>query len=145
MSKENKLSLKPTAAAKLPRPNTAGLPQLPDHFFNHALFEGVSFGPRRELTLGLKPLIWAGHQGHHDPAVMVRFGGIVNFEEVKALFDANPHKRSELGWLDYDKHHASKPGDLYLHLEFERVTARVVVHCSSLTITEPEPDTEKAA
>jgi len=130
---------------KLPQPNTAGLPQIPDHFFNHALFKCVSLGPRRELTLELNPLIWVGHRGHHRPAVIVRFGGIINFEEVKALFEANHHKRSELGWLDYDKLHASKPGDLYLHLEFERVEARVVIHCHSLTITEPEPDTEKAA
>ena len=115
-----------------------GLPELPSDF-NHALFESVAFGPRREMTLKLNPLVWVGNRGLYGPAVTVRFGGIVNFEEVKALFAANHHKRSELGWLRYDTSQTSKPGDLYLHIEFERVEARIVIQCHSLTVTEPEP------
>lgn len=33
------------------------LPELP-HDFNHAIFESVVFGPRRELTLKLNPPVW---------------------------------------------------------------------------------------
>lgn len=117
-----------------------GLPELPTDF-NHARFEGVALGPRRELTLKLSPLVWVGSQGHHAPAMIVRFGGIVNFEEVKAFFSAGHHERSELGWLGHNKQQISKPGDLYLHLEMERVDARTVIHCHSLTFAEPEPHT----
>ena len=138
-----KLSQKPTRLTSLSPPSRTSLPQLPDHHFNHAIFDSVVLGPRRELTLGLRPLVWAGHQGHHGPAVTVRFGGIVNIEEVKALFEASHHEHSELSHLDYDKQYASKPGDLYLRIEFERVEAQIVIHCHSLTIM--EPNTEKAA
>ncbi len=115
------------------------------HDFNHALFEAVILGSRRELTLKLSPLVWVGYRGHHAPAVTVRFGGIVNFAEVETLFKLNHQEHSELGWLRYDTKQPSKLGELYLHIEFERVEARIVIHCSSLTFTEPEPDTEKAA
>ena len=64
--------------------------------------------------------------------------GIVNFDEVKILFAANHHERSELACLDYADEYVSKLGNLYLHLEFERVEAGVVIHCHSLTVTEPE-------
>ncbi len=101
----------------------AELPELP-HDFNHAIFENVILGPRRELTLKLNPLVWIGHRGYHAPAVTVRFGGIVNFAEV--------------GWLRYDTKQTSQPDDLYLRLEFERVEAHIVIHCHSLTVTEPD-------
>ena len=113
--------------------SAVGLSELPD--FGHADFEGVVLGPRRALTLTLVPLIWIGNQGLPGPAVTVRIGGIVNFEEVEALFAAGHHKRSELGWLNYDEENASKPHDLYLRLAFERVDSQVVIHCHSLTIT----------
>lgn len=70
---------------------------------------------------------------------------IVNYAEVEALFKLNHQGHSELGRLRYDTKKPSKPGELYLHIEFERVEVGVVIHCSSLTITEPEPETEKAA
>ena len=113
------------------------MPELP-HDFNHATFEGVVLGPRRELTLKLNPLVWVGHRGHHASAVTVRFGGIVNFAEVEALFALNYQEQSELGWLRYDAMQASKPSDLYLRLEFERVEAHIVIHCRSLTVTETD-------
>ncbi len=115
------------------------LPELP-HDFNHAIFESVVLGPRCELTLKLNPLVWIGHRGYYRPAVAVRFGSIVNFGEVEALFARNYQEQSELGWLRYDAEQPSKPGDLYLRLEFERLEAHNVIHCHSLTVTEPEPD-----
>ena len=115
------------------------LPELP-HDFNHAIFENVVLGPRCELTLKLNPLVWIGHRGYHAPAVTVHFGGIVNFAEVEALFALNYQEQSELGWLRYDTKQNSKPDDLYLRLEFERVEAHIVIHCHSLTMMEPDAE-----
>lgn len=126
--------LEPSAAV------ASNLPELTDDF-NHALFKSVILGPRRELTLELSPLIWIGNRGYHNSVVTVHLGGIINFEQVKALFDRNYHKRSELAYLRYDRQQASKSGSIHLELEFERVEAGIAVQCSDLTVTDAEPIT----
>lgn len=118
-----------------------GLPELPGDF-NHATFESVTVGPRRELTLELSPLVWVGNRGYHNAVVSVHLGGIVNFEQVKALFDENHHRRSELAYLRYDPNLVSKSGSIHLQLEFERVEAGTMIQCSHLTVTIAESRTD---
>ena len=62
----------------------AGLPELPGRHGD--LLESVVFGPRREMTLSIKPLMWAGNRGYYGLTITVRFGGIVNFDEVQETF-----------------------------------------------------------
>ncbi len=118
------------------------------HDFSHAHIRGVSVGPRREVTLSVSPMVWDGHKGRHAEPVPVRFGAIENFAEVSAFFSAGPHEWSELAWLRYAVERVSKPGCLYFELLFERIDARLVVHCGSLQIGAPteqrntEPFTE---
>ena len=112
-----------------------GLPALPD--FSHANIESVTVGPRRAITMEISPLIWVRDQGHYGPPFTVRLGGIVNFDEVSELFAANHHKRSELAWLRYAMAYISKPGEQYLDLIFERVEARIVIHCQRVTVNDP--------
>ena len=112
------------------------LPPLPD--FNDAVIQKVVIGPRREVTLLVQLLVWENSVGHHTPAITVRFGGIVNFDEVKAFFDIPHYRRSELCGIIYDKQQSSKPGNLFLELLYERVEARVIIQCSSFIITETE-------
>ena len=54
-------------------------------------------------------------------------------------------KRSELNAIEYDKERFSKQGDLHLLLSFEGIGIVVVIHCASLTVTEPEPSAKEAA
>ncbi len=121
----------------------AALPELPGRHGD--ILEGVAFGPRREMIVEIKPLLWAGSRGFYGPAITVRFGGIVNYKEVQETFKPRYCKWSELNRIEYDEEQFSKPGDLHLLLSFERIDVVIVIHCSSLTITEPQPDTEKAA
>lgn len=93
----------------------------------------------------INPLMWAGNRGYFGPAIAVRFGGIVNYAEVQETFKPRYCKESELNAIEYDQEHYSKPGDLHLLLSFERISVIVVIHCSSVTITEPEPETREAA
>ena len=105
---------------------------LPD--FAHAFVDDVMLGPRRELTLIVRPLIWTGSKGSYGEPVRVRFGGIFDFEEVQTFFADAPHKGSELAWLRYAETTASKPGHLFFDLVFERIEARIGIACGSLTI-----------
>lgn len=104
------------------------------HDFSHASINGVTVGPRREVTLTISPLVWMGHNGRYATAVPVRFGGIENFAEVSAFFAGSPHERSELACLRYDERRRSKPGCLFFELVFERIDARLVIQCSSLQV-----------
>jgi hypothetical protein len=110
--------------------------QLPSlvHDFSHAHIDGVSVGPRREVTLSVAPLVWEGRDGRYAGVVPVRFGGIENFVEVSAFFAVAPHERSELAALRYAEQPRSKPGCLFIELVFERIDARLVVQCSSLQV-----------
>ncbi len=114
------------------------LPALP-YNFNHASIEGVVVGPRREVTLMVSPLVWKGQQGFHIPAVPVRFGGIVNFEQVSAFFAISSHNHTDLAWIRYDRSQHSKPESLFIELVYERLDAQVVIHCRSVSVTTAEP------
>ncbi len=117
-----------------------GLPELLD--FMDAGIEDVILGPRSEMTLVLSPLIWVGGHGHHGSPLHVRFGGIFNYAEVEAGIAEGHHLRSEIGYLRYGINHNSKPGDIHVHLEFERVEARIMIHCRRLTVTDiDQPET----
>ena len=114
------------------------LPQLP-YDFNGAIIEDIVVGPRREVTLLIVPCVWTGHQGKSLPSMTVRFGGIVNFEEVSAFFALSRHNHTDLAWLRYDKSQQSKPNDLFFELMYERIEARIVVHCRNISIISAEP------
>ena len=105
----------------------ANLPSLLDNFC-HAGIEEAIFGPRRELLLILRPLIWVGNQASYSSYMNLRFGGIHNAEEVKSAFTPQNVKRSELAYIRYDNEHLSKPGDLYIEAVFERISVSVTIH-----------------
>jgi hypothetical protein len=109
---------------------------LPDlkHDFHHALIDSVQVGPRREVTMTIQALLWEGQSGHLSPNIYLRCGGIVNFDEVKAFFNMRPSL--EVAWLDYAKSEKSKPGNLYFELQAERTDDKLIIQCSSLSVTD---------
>ncbi len=125
------------------RGKSAALPELPGRHGDP--LESVTFGPRREMTLWIKPLLWAGNNGFYGPAYAVRFGGIVNYAEVQETFKPRYCEESELNSIEYDKEQFSKPGDLHLLLSFERIDIVVNIHCSNLTVVEAETEKQEAA
>ncbi|MGI4787831.1 MAG: hypothetical protein ACRYFS_03170 [Janthinobacterium lividum] len=134
MSNAKKLHLVPVLKTEQADYKATGLPDLPNRHGD--VLESVSFGPRREMTLMITPLRWLGTRGYHGPAISVRFGGIVNFDEVQSLFRPRYCKESELNQIEYDEKHISKSGGLHLLLSFERIDVVVPIHCQSLTETE---------
>ncbi len=114
------------------------LPVLP-YDFCHAFIEEVRIGPRHEVTITISPLVWSNHQGHHIAAVPVRFGGIINFEEVSAFFEIPRHSHTDLARLQYDLNQQSKPGSLFFELIYERVDANIVIHCRNFSVTPIDP------
>ncbi len=108
------------------------MPPLPD--FSHAVLESITIGPRRVVTLTLTPLFWLGTQGQRGLPVVVRLGGIVNFEEATAFFNGQ-HTPAEMAGLRYANGRVSKPGDLFMELIFEQVEVQAVIHCHSVTVT----------
>jgi len=113
-----------------PSSNLLNLPSLPD--FSHAILESVSIGPRRAVMLTLSPLVWVGSQGHHGPPITVRLGGIVGFDEVVAFF-AEQRLPADIAGLDYAAGHVFKPNTLFLEIVFERVEARIIIQCHSVS------------
>ncbi len=111
-------------------------PKLPD--LHHANLQEVIVGPRREVTLKVQRLVWENGSGRYAPAVAVRFGGIYNFDEVKAFFAAPHYRRSELDGISYDTRRHSKPEHLYLELTYERVAAQIIIECDNISVTQPE-------
>ena len=143
MSKTKKLYTITQPKTQEPHGKDAALPELPGRHGDH--LESVAFGPRREMTVKIKPLRWAGNRGYYGPAVAVRFGGIVNYKEVQEAFKPRYCQESELNAIEYESEQYSKPGDLHLLLSFERIDVVIPIHCSSLTVKGPETETEKAA
>ena len=133
MSKAKKLYTITMPIAEQIGYKAAGLPELPGRHGD--LLESVVFGPRREMTLSIKPLMWAGNKGYYGLAIIVRFGGIVNFDEVQETFEPRYCKESELNRIEYDQKQFSKPGDLHLLLSFERIDVVVAIYCQSITVT----------
>jgi hypothetical protein len=106
------------------------LPDLSLDFYG-ATIDEAWVGPRRELALAL--LDMAG-----NPYARVRFGGIANFDEVKAFFETPP--ADSLHFLRYDLAERSKPGRLVVELGFDRSGDRCVIRCSKVEVMdETEP------
>lgn len=113
-------------------------PSLPDHDFDHGLIDAVEIGPRSELNLVILPLVWVGQRGNYGSPIRVRFGGIDNFEEVEAFFSDLSRRQADIASLRYDQNRKSKPGFLFFELVYERIDARLEVHCSSLQVTDTQ-------
>ncbi len=111
------------------------LPNL-KHDFHHTLIHYVRLGPRREVTMTIQALLWEGQGGFRGPNIFLRFGGIVNFDEVKAFLSKCPSL--ELAWLDYAESQSSKPGSLFIELQSERTDDKLVIQRSSLNVAESE-------
>ena len=100
--------------------------------YSHSFISSVSIGPRREATLSIQILVAiVGHQPSLDKSL--RFGGIVNFDEVKAFF--TQHQTLELAYLRYSIAHSSKPGNLFVELHSERTDDKLVIKCSSIQVS----------
>ena|SRR5687768_9434713 len=110
--------------------------QLPElkHDLHHALIGSVQVGPRREVSMTIQALLWEGQSGHRGPNIYLRCGGIVNFDEVKEFFNKSPSL--EVAWLDYAKSQKSKPGNLFVELQGERTDDKLIIQCSSLSVTD---------
>src|SRR3982750_2599340 len=101
------------------------LPDLRLDFYG-ATIDEARVGPRRELNLAFRDM--AG-----DPHSRVRFGGIANFDEVRAFFETT-HAEG-LHFLRYDPAERSKPGRLVVEVGFDRSEDRCVIRCSNATVT----------
>jgi hypothetical protein len=113
------------------------LPDLKHNFYN-AFVDEVRVGPRQELNLSME--LWPGDRiGGEGKFVSIRFGGIVNFGEVQeffADFDNSANAHEGLHWLRYDEAKNSKPGDLFIKMQFDRTEDEVLVHCKNITISD---------
>jgi hypothetical protein len=114
---------------------TSPLPSL-EHDYAHAGIESVSFGPRREISLVVVPLIQRGMNLERGAAAEIRFGGIANLSQVEAFFADRPQKRSELADLRYADEPRSKPERLFFELIFERIDARLVIECRNVQVND---------
>ena len=108
------------------------LPELPN--FNDATIEQVTLGLRRELTLTTK-LLPRVNGAMRSPAIVLRFGGIVNIDEVRAFFTVPHYERSEIGSIHYSPQPPSKPGHLYIEFLYERIDDCTTIECGSLSVT----------
>ena len=120
---------------------------LPDlkHDFYGAFITEAKTGPRRELHLSVElwprgvsgqRLAWRRGEGR---IVHIRFGGIANFDTVDAFFTefANSANSGEgLHHLRYDAGVPSKPGRLFLEIEFDRTGDGIQIRCQSVNIWE---------
>ena len=105
--------------------------------FQDAAIEEVIVGPRREVTLRLRPMLWEGARGKHGPALVVRFGGIREFERVADRFRQIPSLQSELGFLGPDQSSSPRsPARLAFRFEAERREFAFGFSCKSVSITE---------
>ncbi|MGC4002574.1 MAG: hypothetical protein QM811_05285 [Pirellulales bacterium] len=110
--------------------------------YNNARIVGLTIGPRREILLELCLLSWADTAGRCDTKVHVRFGGIKNFEEVKAFLKVGHHETSELAYLRYSTNQPSKPGQLSIDISFERVDAVICIECADVRVEDAAQNTD---
>jgi len=109
--------------------------ELPDlkYEYSHCVINSVKIGPRREITLSIQILEWIGQSGQLSSAKPLRFGGIVNFDEVKDFFSQN--LPLDLAYLRYSNSHHSKPNNLFVELHSERTADKLIIQCSSIQIS----------
>lgn len=112
---------------------------LPDlvHDFRPCRVDGISFGPRREVTLECSLLELGGSNGRWVGGVSVRFGGVENLDEVRAALTPHLGGAVELADLCYSPARKSKPGKLSVELHLEREDLKVEVCCHSVQVTSP--------
>ena len=112
----------------------ANPPPLPYNFHDGGL-AAIEIGPRREVTLtvGLDPVWNAG-----ECTARIRFGGIENFDEVRAFFATLPPARlpgaflDGIDYLDYDRAEVSRVHRLVLRLELDH-GGTVTIRCRNVT------------
>jgi len=115
------------------------LPELEYDFYG-AVLVSILFGSRREMTLTFelwprvgKQLSASFRQGE-GVDIAVRFGGVHNFEDVKAYWESWRQNPS-LHYLRYCDGKHSKPGSLFFEVEFDRTDDYTVIHCQNITVT----------
>lgn len=114
------------------------LPDLKHNYYN-AHVESAKIGPLREVTLTL--LV------HPNPSfynwsvaetVTVWFGTVYNIEEAKTLFKrlAQDWDRVDpLHYLRYAADPPSKPGSLYIEIEWDRSDDYLKIHCRDVSVS----------
>jgi hypothetical protein len=111
------------------------MPELHQQFHNAQIVD-VIYGPRQEFTLTCHRLIWQGQTGHLDKSITsIRFGGVMNLDNIKQFFDTRPYEISEVYLIDYAKDHISKMGRIFVDVSFERIEARQTIECRNITIS----------
>ena len=107
--------------------------------FHDSNIASVQIGPRREATLviDLYPIFYPDRT-----TVRVRFGGIFNFEKVKACLDAVEREKDDpdaylarIESLQFDTKKRSSSDDLYLYLKLDFQDG-FRIHCQHLSIEE---------
>src|SRR5689334_2194296 len=118
----------------MPR-NAMTVEPLPYDFHDGGLLE-VKLGPRREVTLTVG-LALPGRMGDH--MVDARFGGITNFEDVRAFFKRIPVRPApdvfvdRIDGLDYDEAEVSRVNGLILRLQLEW-HGQIVIRCRNIAV-----------
>ena len=103
--------------------------------FRDAQVLEVLAGPRREVTLIVRPLVWCGSRGALDAAIAIRFGGISDFQHIVAQFREIPGLQSEIGFLGLNSAPKSSNANGYAFLfQAERRDFEFCFRCSNVTI-----------
>ena len=102
-----------------------------DHF-KHAFIDDAKIGPRRALTLILKPLLWNGSQGYYGNMVTVRFGGIKSIDTLRHFCANLPEQEFAYIRLNLDKRR--KKGKLHCDFMTERLEIGISFECQNISI-----------
>ena len=105
--------------------------------YRRAIVREATVGPRRELSLAIE--IWP--EGRHTFAlgdgeiVRLRFGAIVNYEEVRKFFSTVP-----MEGLHYLREAAeSKAGRRVVEMQFNRTEAGIRITAGTISINAKKP------
>ena len=91
--------------------------------FYGAIIREAKLGPRHELSLAIETWPHPRQRFGGGEVVRLRFGAIVNYEEVKRFFATTPTE--SLHYLRYSK--KSTPRKHVIEIEFDRSEARVTI------------------
>jgi len=117
------------------------LPDLRYSFHDSGLCE-VAVGPRRELMLGLD-LDTEEQQPTGSPrAARIRFGGIENYDEIRAFFEQLQRQKVPLYaagrvQLDYARYLVSRRNHLVFQIDFEYYGS-CTIHCRNVNVWEDD-------
>ena len=102
--------------------------------FNHAIIEKYETGPRQELTLYLRPLLWKGSSGFHSTELTkLRFGGISDLADAKQFLDT--FYNLEIAFIRFNPD--SKKMQLIIEIAAERTDESVQFQCRNISIENP--------